>query len=345
MKYSDTISKLHETSPVEPLVKRLKAVNKIIVHGGKCPDGKASAMILRQAYGDQVPIEFVNHGREKDALVPEPGMLFCDISPEKNWEAFLEAGALVLDHHKGVKHICQAFVEAGQGAFADEVEHPGVSGATLAYEYVFKPLMLEEIPSLMDSIDTGSVCELGRLAGVRDTWRTKHPEWLEACKRAEAVSWWPNENLLDAEATDWASMFEIGDVLWQKKLKTAEKVGEKAFRFTSVQGTRVALFQGMRLSSDVAEYLDHDPVGVDLIVGYDLFVEDGILKQGFSTRSHTGYDCKAMAQAHGGGGHTAAAGFTVPLTMSRSPNPYKVVETVINSYQGSWMAKFRKMFL
>jgi oligoribonuclease NrnB/cAMP/cGMP phosphodiesterase (DHH superfamily) len=336
MTYAETIQKLLSDCPPIP-TERLKAVKKIITHGGKCPDGKASAMILKKAYeavGLNPEIQFVVHGtKEHSDLKPEPGLLFCDFCvPEENWEAFVEAGTLVLDHHKGVKSIGMAFSAAGQGAFADETEHPGVSGATLAYEYVFKPLALT---------DGGHVAPLARLAGVRDTWQKKDPDWQAACEQAEALAWWPNEHLLDPKA-DWTNILALGPVLWEKKLDTAAKVAERAYHFVTKEGTHVALFQGMRMSSDASEALGAD---VDLAIGYDLLFEDGAFKMGFSTRSRATYDCKALAQAHGGGGHTRAAGFNVKLNVKRAPNPYRVAKIVLDAYEGSLWAKIQKAFL
>jgi oligoribonuclease NrnB/cAMP/cGMP phosphodiesterase (DHH superfamily) len=328
MTYEETIEKLKSTCPLIP-EEKLKAVKKIITHGGKCPDGKATAMILQDAYHGQVPIEFVVHGsKEHAALEPEEGLLFCDFCvPEDKWEAFLEAGAIVLDHHKGVKDICLEFVKAGQGAFADEKDHPGIAGATLAYEYVHAAL-----------VEPDKDCkELGRIAGIRDTWQKDDPEWERACKQAEALAWWPNEHLL-ALGVDWDQFLEVGDVLWEKKLTTAQKVADRSYKFSTKAGTRVALFQGMRMSSDTAEKLEN----IDLVIGYDLMYEDGKFKMGFSTRSRLDYDCRSLAQAHGGGGHTKAAGFNVPLDIGSAPNPFRVAQVVLDAYEGGWFDKLVK---
>lgn len=334
MNYEETVQKLKQDCPGIS-VEKLKAVKRIITHGGKCPDGKASAMILKKAYnavGLDPEIEFVAYGtKEHDALLPEPGLLFCDFCvPEPNWEAFVQEGTIVLDHHKGVMPIVTAFSKVGLGAFADEKGHPGISGATLAYEYVFRPLT---------GSDEGELFDLGRLAGVRDTWQKGHEDWQKACEQAEALSWWPNEYLLDPKA-DLKTLLELGPILWEKKLKSAEKVAEQSYRFVSKVGTRVALFQGMRMSSDTSEALGDE---VDLVIGYDIMFENGQLKMGFSTRSRADYDCRSFAQAHGGGGHTKAAGFRVPLK-PWSLNPFSTAKIVVDAYEGSFVSKLAKAF-
>jgi hypothetical protein len=52
----------------------------------------------------------------------------------------------------------------------------------------------------------------------------------------------------------------------------------------------------------------------------------------FSSRSHTTYDCLALAKAHGGGGHTKAAGFNREMTMDDA-QPYQFVQNLINAYE------------
>jgi oligoribonuclease NrnB/cAMP/cGMP phosphodiesterase (DHH superfamily) len=316
-------------------IKQLKAIKTVISHGNNCPDGVASAMIVADAYSsypDGPEIRAVDHGSEDRAnLEPAPGMLFVDFSPpEAKAQAFIAAGTLVLDHHAKGSSV-QAFVEAGLGVFGDEQRDPGVCGAVLAFEHVWKPLKAEK--GLCEGpLDVNAliVQEFARLSGIRDTWQTKSPDWLKACKMAEALRFWPLEGLLMAMPALWRDRVALGEVIWNRKTKTVEKVSERAFRWTSPKGTRVALFQGVKLSSDVAEVLDKT---VDLVIGYDLIYEDEVLKMIFSTRSHTTFDCGSFALSFGGGGHTRAAGFNVVLDLDASPNPYKLMQTTLTEYE------------
>jgi oligoribonuclease NrnB/cAMP/cGMP phosphodiesterase (DHH superfamily) len=106
----------------------LHRVEKIYVHEN-CADGVASAMILNEALPERKIIP-VNYNTELHKNMPvERGVLFCDMSPNENVaDAFLEAGAIVLDHHKTSKPIVDKFVAAGLGAFGDEKADPGVCG-------------------------------------------------------------------------------------------------------------------------------------------------------------------------------------------------------------------------
>ena len=87
-------------------------------------------------------------------------------------------------------------------------------------------------------------------------------------------------------------------------------------------------FEGTKPSSDAAELVED----IDLVIGTAFYVDAGEPKMIFSTRSHTGFNCRALALAHGGSGHTRAAGFAWPLNVG-DPNPYSLIETILERYE------------
>src|ERR1700679_2840748 len=117
-------------------LKRLAAIKTLIIHGGGCTDGIASAMILRSVLPD-AEIKFVQYMTpEQVNLEPKEGMLFCDITPVADRvKDFVAVEALVLDHHKTARAVVEAF--GSLGAFGDEKADPGVCGAVLAYPHVW----------------------------------------------------------------------------------------------------------------------------------------------------------------------------------------------------------------
>lgn len=309
---------------------QLKNVRLVISHGNNCPDGIASAMIVGDAYADEERPEFkfVDHGSEgKQHLEPIPRMMFVDFSPlPEKAQAFIDAGAICLDHHVKGSSV-QAFVAAGLGVFGDEKTEPGVCGATLAYEHVWKPLM-QERPHYRNEAEP-HVAEMARLSGIRDTWQKHDPDWTTACAQAEALRFWPVETLLELHPSQWDSKLSLGEILWSRKLNTAAKISHECYRWRSPAGNTVAIFPGVRWSSDVAEALGSR---ADLVIAYDIVYEDGGFKIICSSRSRGTFDCGALALAHGGGGHTLAAGFAVPMTLD-SPNPYRVIQDTLAKYE------------
>lgn len=138
-------------------IELLKRVTVVYSHA-HCPDGLASAMILKDAFrmlGMSPRIELLTHGTPEHVKAGSPWVgreglaLFCDIAPHPKAfhtdrhaslsEAVQHAGphTIVLDHHKGTEDIVRSFGELG--VFADEKLEPDVSGAVLAFEHVWLP--------------------------------------------------------------------------------------------------------------------------------------------------------------------------------------------------------------
>lgn len=306
-------------------LEKLKAVKHIITHA-TCPDGVASAMILRDVLPNATVTFQRYDSQEQINAVVEENVLFCDFSPHQGRvQAYKEAGAIVLDHHKSQAEIVKSFGELG--VFADEAAEPGVCGATLAFREVWQPLMAERGSEQMDT--TPEVRALAELAGIRDTWQTKSPLWTQACAQAEALTFWPVEALLSQPSYKWPEYLTIGPVLFEKKIRTATQCLKNGFTFTTAKGRRVVMFDNLRASSDAAEIAGE---AHDFVVGFGYTSENGAPSLVYSTRSHTGFNCSAFAQAHGGGGHTAAAGFGT-LVFSGMANPYDNLQALLKAYE------------
>lgn len=305
---------------------QFKAVTKIITHDN-CADGMACAILAHDAL-PWAKIEFVQYSTDLHKTLPaEPGLLFADFSPAPDRVAeFVDAGAIVLDHHKTAKPVVDAF--GSRGIFGDEKTQPGICGASLVYEHVWKPLRGQL------STHTEFVERFARYAGIVDTWQRQHPEWEQARVQQSALTFptpefWLAMSLHEIAAS-WDDRFKwIGATRIHSQDKRSEKCIQEGHRFTSPSGTRVVLFEGVSHTSYAAEILDTQ---VDLVVGFSYRVEDGKRILIFSTRSHTTFDCSAFARSHGGGGHTKAAGFSLRLSEG-DPNPYSMFEHILFAYE------------
>ena len=306
---------------------KLESIRQIVCHRNAesaCPDGVASALLLREAL-PTAEVRFVHHG-ELVSLEARPGMLFCDIAPPLERAAeFLKAGAVVLDHHRTAKEVVSLFVANGQGAFADEAEEPGVSGALLAHRHVYEPMLcLLGKRSAEDRPYAFSARRFAELAGVRDTWQRKSRDWEEACSQAEALTFYPwamwPRGAFDASQTLFRQMLDIGDVLRQQRLERSRSAILNGHRFTTLKGTRVLVVSTLD-TSDIAEAVG---AAADLVVGFGYRRGEIVL----STRSPASFDCAAFCRANGGGGHTRAAGCHVELS-GDDPQPYVYVEKAV----------------
>lgn len=318
-------------------IEKLLAVTHIVTHKD-CADGIASAMILK----DVLPgakVSFIHYSSpEHKALVAEKGMLFCDFSPDKDAvpSKFVDVGALCLDHHKFARATVEAFGE--NGIFADEATEPGVCGAVLAYRHVWLPLQEASSPpsglgsSKPQPLVEAIVRDLATLAGIRDTWQKQDSRWQAACEQAESLRWWPEEHLVGSPPTSWPGRIQpIGGILFAKNLKYAKQLSETSYRFVSKKGTRVLIFGGVSMSSDTAEQAGDT---ADLVVGFSYKCDDGKPVVIFSTRTRGNeFNCGEFCVAHGGGGHTKAAGFTLPLNLDMDRNPFQQFREILEAYE------------
>jgi len=311
-------------------------VRTVITHAS-CPDGTASALLVKDAL-PRAEVKFVHHGsKEYENLQAVPNMLFVDFSPPaERAQEFVNAGAMILDHHKSARDVVALFGD--RGVFGDEVADPGVCGAVLAYKNIWEPLLVQR------GLGWDFVEDFATLAGIRDTWQRQSPRWREANVLASALYFFPASHWMEQLESQqffmknkqsvafWDEKKALGEILWTKKEKSTARNLEKIFRWTSPKGTRCVIFEGTHQSSDTAESLGNE---ADLVVGFSYSCENGQIKLGVSTRSHTHYNCAELATKMGGGGHTKAAGFSVNLDVwdDSSTNPYAYLTGLITAWE------------
>lgn len=281
---------------------------RLIISHANCPDGTASAMIARAA--GFARIHFAQYGH---ALPPVEGAIFVDFAPPANEaQAWLDAGAIVLDHHKSARAVVERFVEVGRGAFADESIDVGVSGAVLA-EFVIN-----------GTEPTDHAMGFARLAGIRDTWQKDDPDWRRSCAQAAALVFYPWEYLaangsIARTYVDNPELFlETGELLLQARERDVEAAYSRGFFAHTALGA-VFVCNEYALSSDIGELARVKCKGLSDVTMTVCFRIDGepgspLRQVLYSLRAvKEGFDVAAIAKRHGGGGHSAAAGFKVEI--------------------------------
>lgn len=320
-------------------IDKLKAITHLVVHNDA--DGIASAMIVKDVL-PEVRVSVVRYDSpEHKGLPAVPGMAFCDFSPYTDRvDDFVKVGAIVLDHHDTQKPIVDAFGELGVYGENDKTE----AGAYLAYREVWVPLMGERDQKIggvpgFDVMRADAlrqrVEEFALLTSIRDTWKTDHPRWREACEQSEALHFWPDEKLLSGiPSDDWGQLLHLGPMLFQRKLKAAHRCIGGGRRWTSDKGTRCIAFVGIYQVSDAAEILDD--TDIDLVLAFTYYMQEGKPFLRVSCRSHTGWDVGAFARTFpGGGGHKESSGFQAEFGAFDAPNPYQHLLCMVNDYEES----------
>ncbi|MBK7005167.1 MAG: phosphoesterase [Burkholderiales bacterium] len=266
----------------------------VIYHGRNCPDGFAAALAARLFYGERAEYLGLDHGdvTKVEDLPALHGravtILDFSFSPEILAQVEARAAKLVLlDHHQSAADKLTGF------ACRCGVVHfdMGKSGARLAWEF-FHP--------------DQSVPELVKFIEDRDIWVWRYPESAAflAALDMEVFDFarWAEIAAFDAEQL--AQFMARGQAMDEKFSKLAADIAD---------GAQPVLFNGESGLMVNAPGMFHSLVGEVLSKKSGTFAlmwtagKGGIVKVGL--RSQRGYNCIALAESMGGGGHAQACGF------------------------------------
>lgn len=327
----------------------LRGITTVIGHAREdavCADALAAVLVVRDVLPD-VEVRFLRYeSKEHQEVAAEPGVLFVDISPPPDRVGeFLEMNSIVLDHHATAAKETRAFELAERGVYADLHEQPGVSAATLAFRYIWEPIVANRRD------DDGALAGFGQyhgsrplyrdavrrfaeLAGIRDTWQITHPLWIAASEQAAVLLFYPLDVWLDTKKHGWSPIgvgsfeerFRVGPHLLRRHQDEVRSLVSGAHRFTTPKGTRVAVCSSS-VVSDAADLLDD----VDVVVGFSFRVREGGPSMKLAFRSRGGFVVRPIAEALGGGGHDGAASAWIELHASHR-HPYATIRTIMEGW-------------
>lgn len=296
----------------------MKNITRIISHAD-CADGIASALICQFSIPD-AKVEFIQYNTpERNDLIATNGMLFVDMTPPPDRaQQFVDVGAYVLDHHRGAEEVVAKFGE--RGVFVDR---PGISGASLAWQHVYLPLV-ENPDRLSDwgrvSAERHEAVErFATLAGTYDTFQTGDDEWEVAQHQAAALLFWPRDYWLDR---GWPFLdrehYDVGKVVHEKVVERAKRVVEEAWLFNLPGGKKGAIYVNRDgVKNEAAEQLRQK--GVNITAGFRYQGRDLIV----SFRSDDSMSALAVAKTLGGSGHERAAGCRIKAP---GKDPYELLQ-------------------
>ncbi len=270
----------------------------ILYHGRNCPDGFGAALAAWLYYGERAEYLGLDHGdvQTVDDLPPVAGrtVYILDFSFSAEILEAIDASAaklVMLDHHKSAAEKLTGF------ACRCGVVHFDMSksGARLAWEF-FHPDT--PVPSLLQYVED------------RDIWKWEFPE------SAAFLS------ALDMEAQSFARWSEIasfspeqltlfmarGAAMDEKYRKLANDIAE---------GAQPLVFNGIEGLMVNAPGMFHSLVG-DILSAktgtFALMWSAGPKGVKAGLRSQRNFDCIALAESMGGGGHAQACGFKMPVS-------------------------------
>ncbi|NMM11204.1 MAG: phosphoesterase [Polaromonas sp.] len=266
----------------------------VIYHGRSCPDGFAAALAAWLYYQGQAEFLGLDHGdiRSVEDLPLLAGravyILDFSFSPELMRAIEERAAKLVmLDHHKSAAEKLTGFA-CRCGVVHFDMDK---SGARLAWEF-FQPA--RPLPDLVRFIED------------RDIWVWQYPEsagFLAA---------------LDMEPFDfkrWTEIASFSPAQLTAFMARGQAMDEKFSKLAAdvAEGAQALIFNGVRGLMVNAPGVFHSLVGNLLSQQSGTFAlmwiasKGGVIRVGL--RSQRGFDCIALAESMGGGGHAQACGF------------------------------------
>ncbi len=269
----------------------------VLYHGRRCPDGFGAALAAWLYYGDRAEYVGLDHG-DVQTVADLPtlagrAVYILDFSFSAEILTAIDAQAaklVMLDHHKSAAEKLTGF------ACRCGVVHFDMnkSGARLAWEF-FHPE--QPVPALLQYVED------------RDIWKWEFPQ------SAAFLS------ALDMEGQDFARWKEIahftpeqldafmarGGAMDEKYRKMAHDIAE---------GAQPLVFNGVAGLMVNAPGMFHSLVGDILSAKTGTFAlmwsaTDKGVKAGL--RAQRNFDCIALAESMGGGGHAQACGFRMPV--------------------------------
>ena len=265
----------------------------VLYHGRNCPDGFGAALAAWLYYGDSAEYLGLDHGdiTTVDELPPVAGrtVYILDFSfPADILQAIDERAAklVMLDHHKSAAEKLTGFA-CRCGVVHFDMDK---SGARLAWEF-FHPH--EPIPELLKYVED------------RDIWKWEFAEsagFLSALDMEEQdfARWRDIASFTPGQLTMFMAR---GAAMDEKYRKLAADIAE---------GAQPLVFNGIEGLMVNAPGMFHSLVG-DILSAktgtFALMWSAGAKGVKAGLRSQRNFDCIALAESMGGGGHAQACGF------------------------------------
>ena len=271
----------------------------ILYHGRRCPDGYGAALAAWLVWRDGAEYRGLDHG-EITSLADLPPLagrtvyvLDFAFGPELLAPIEAAAGRLILlDHHLSAQQQLAGY----QPQRADTVIHFDMnrSGAHLAWAHFLPD---RPVPALIAHIED------------RDLWRWALPDsaaFLAALDMEPRT--WPRWAEIAAFTPEQLAAFSArGQAMDEKYQKLCADLAE---------GAEPLVFNGVRGLMLNAPGMFHSQIG-DLLARksgtFALMWQANGTGVKVGMRSRSGFNCIALAESMGGGGHAQASGFRMPI--------------------------------
>lgn len=271
----------------------------VIIYHSNCYDGFGGAWAAWKKFGDTATYIPAKYGKHPPAEIDGKEVYVIDFSYNEATLLDMESHArrlVCIDHHKTAETFVPKLKE-----FVFDMSH---SGAYLAWKY-FHPD--EQVPLFIEYLSDADLYHFTR-PHAEEIIAYLHtlPRTFESYERMRSE--------IDGE-TSFVHAVENGTLLMQYRDKVLEAAMESV-HFVRLHDHIIPAvnmcFPMSEVSHGLHEVYEKYPP-VSLSYRYD----DGLWK--CSLRSNGAFNCAALAEKFGGGGHPGAAGFSIPFEPGKFP--------------------------
>jgi len=269
-----------------------KTNDVLCIYHGNCPDGFASACVVRRALGNKV-VFFEGIHQKQPPDVKGMDVLLVDFSYKKEVleEMLNDASSItILDHHISAKNDLECLLNKGQIQGLFDINK---SGAMITWEWFFPE---KKAPKLIEHIQD------------RDLWRF---ELTDTRDITTGLSSYPYEfdlwdKFMSYNSSDLISLKADGAAIERKLQRDIKELVSTGVRRMVIAGYNVPVLNvSSAYISDAGNLMAKDEPFAACYWDH----ADG---RSFSLRSSVnGVDVSKVALRYGGGGHEKAAGFTI----------------------------------
>lgn len=284
-----------------------------VYYHGSCPDGIIAREVLKLTGKS---LKYIPYYFSEFKEVPK-NALFIDCSPKHyQVESSLQNNCLIAEHHDSFDfhywHPYHSQILFGENSNAE-------SGAALALWIlgVYDPTFHNE-----------KIIELVNYIAISDTWRKDEIDFDYARMLAGYIVFFGNDfcENLESLVDRYETIRAFGKVQENKQKQFAET----AMRYHT-PNYKLAFINETNMSN-AAEILRQE--GNDVVVGFKMLYDTRLSKMmiRYSLRSNNRFDCAVFCVANGGGGHKAAAGFTLEYV---NQDPIMAFLDLFTVYEGT----------
>jgi nanoRNase/pAp phosphatase (c-di-AMP/oligoRNAs hydrolase) len=272
----------------------------IVIYHGECKDGFGGAFAAWMRFGDKAEYLGVQHRNPSPEDLKNKEVYFIDfVYKEPVMREIVTANKKVvaLDHHISAKDILPI---ASEHVFDND--H---SGSVIAWKY-FHPE--KPVPKMLLVIEDN------------DLWKFKVPKSREIFMYLQTVPWdfkeWKRLAVRLEKAETRKNIIEKGESILAFEKSMVDGLIRTSAELVEFEGRRIYAVNSPVAASDIGNLLSKKQPPMAIIWSE----RDG--KVVVSLRSDGTVDVARLAEKYGGGGHAAAAGFSLS---TGEPKPWKII--------------------